>query len=111
MFKDKGYAFIKFTSKESAAHAIEGTNNSDVYGHSVKCFWGKENGGDMSGTSAAGWHSLENSNNISTIQGPGIIMQPSHTPANNHSQQMPQQGGAQYPYTYQQMGYWYPVSV
>lgn len=42
-FKDKGYAFIKFTTKESAAHAIEGVHNTEINGHIVKCFWGKEN--------------------------------------------------------------------
>lgn len=45
VFKDKGFAFIKFVSKESAARAIEHTNNSEVLGNTVKCFWGKENGG------------------------------------------------------------------
>lgn len=45
VFKDKGYAFIKFVTKESAAHAIEHTHNSEVHGSNVKCFWGKENGG------------------------------------------------------------------
>ncbi|CAG9860238.1 unnamed protein product [Phyllotreta striolata] len=45
VFKDKGYAFIKFMSKESATHAIENVHNTEVNGHTVKCFWGKENGG------------------------------------------------------------------
>jgi nucleolysin TIA-1/TIAR len=53
VFKDKGYAFIKFTSKEAATHAIEGTHNSEIQGHAVKCFWGKENGGDMSNNGMA----------------------------------------------------------
>ncbi|XP_049530270.1 nucleolysin TIAR [Anopheles darlingi] len=47
VFKDKGYAFIRFANKESAARAIEGTHNSEVQGHPVKCYWGKENGGDV----------------------------------------------------------------
>lgn len=107
VFKDKGYAFIKFTTKEAAAHAIEGTNNSDVYGHSVKCFWGKENGGDMGGGGMMA--NMANSNSIHNIQGPGIIIPP-HTPTNNHSQHLQQQQpGAPYAsYAYQ---YWYPVSV
>ncbi|KAL9892449.1 nucleolysin TIAR isoform X1 [Glossina fuscipes] len=45
VFKDKGFAFIKFVTKESAARAIELTHNSEVHGNQVKCFWGKENGG------------------------------------------------------------------
>lgn len=45
VFKDKGYAFIKFATKESATHAIESIHNTEINGHVVKCFWGKENGG------------------------------------------------------------------
>lgn len=106
VFKDKGYAFIKFQKKDSAAHAIEGTNNSDVYGHPVKCSWGKENGGDLTTTMMA---TMNNSNSIHNIQGAGIIIPP-HTPVNNHNHQLqqpqqPQQPGAQYSYGYQ---YWYP---
>lgn len=48
VFKDKGFAFIKFVTKEAAARAIEHTHNSEVHGNHVKCFWGKENGGDNS---------------------------------------------------------------
>lgn len=91
VFKDKGYAFIKFTSKEAAARAIEGTNNSDVYGHAVKCFWGKENGNGVDPTSVM-------------MQGQGIIAAP---PSANPTQQQLQQ---QQIYAYQQqMGYWYPT--
>lgn len=41
-FKDKGYAFVKFTTKESAARAIESVHNTEIEGQLVKCFWGKE---------------------------------------------------------------------
>jgi nucleolysin TIA-1/TIAR len=44
-FKEKGYAFIKFATKEAATHAIETIRNTEINGHTVKCFWGKENGG------------------------------------------------------------------
>merc|ERR1711899_475344 len=44
IFKDKGYAFIRFSTKESAAHAIVAIHNGDVNGHTVKCSWGKESG-------------------------------------------------------------------
>jgi len=44
IFKDKGYAFVRFSTKESAAHAIVATHNTEVAGHSVKCSWGKESG-------------------------------------------------------------------
>ncbi|KRT79637.1 RNA binding protein [Oryctes borbonicus] len=45
VFKDKGYAFIRFANKESATHAIENIHNTEINGQVVKCFWGKENGG------------------------------------------------------------------
>ncbi|XP_046992285.1 nucleolysin TIAR [Schistocerca americana] len=44
VFKDKGYAFIRFSTKESAAHAIEAIHNTEINGQTVKCFWGKESG-------------------------------------------------------------------
>lgn len=53
VFKDKGYAFIKFATKESATHAIESIHNTEINGQMVKCFWGKENGGLGSDASAA----------------------------------------------------------
>uniref|UniRef100_T1JH85 RRM domain-containing protein n=1 Tax=Strigamia maritima TaxID=126957 RepID=T1JH85_STRMM len=44
VFKDKGYAFIRFATKESATHAIVSVHNTDVNGQTVKCSWGKESG-------------------------------------------------------------------
>lgn len=42
VFKDKGYAFIKFASKEAATNAIVTIHNTEINGQSVKCSWGKE---------------------------------------------------------------------
>ncbi|XP_014680822.1 PREDICTED: nucleolysin TIA-1 isoform p40-like isoform X2 [Priapulus caudatus] len=42
VFKDKGYAFVRFGSKESATHAIVSVHNTEVNGQIVKCSWGKE---------------------------------------------------------------------
>ncbi|XP_064466062.1 nucleolysin TIAR-like isoform X3 [Ornithodoros turicata] len=44
VFKDKGYAFVRFATKEAATHAIVATHNSDINGQTVKCSWGKEAG-------------------------------------------------------------------
>lgn len=44
VFKDKGYAFVKFGTKEAATNAIVSTHNSEINGHLVKCSWGKETG-------------------------------------------------------------------
>ena len=38
------FYFSRFSTKESAAHAIVAIHNSDVNGHTVKCSWGKESG-------------------------------------------------------------------
>ncbi|GFW59370.1 nucleolysin TIA-1 [Trichonephila clavipes] len=44
VFKDKGYAFVRFATKEAATHAIVATHNIEVNGQTVKCSWGKEAG-------------------------------------------------------------------
>ncbi|XP_067144079.1 nucleolysin TIAR-like isoform X2 [Centruroides vittatus] len=44
VFKDKGYAFVRFSTKEAATHAIVATHNTDIIGQTVKCSWGKESG-------------------------------------------------------------------
>jgi len=77
-FKDKGYAFIKFTTKEAATHAIESVHNTEINGQTVKCFWGKETGDS-------------NPTNL-----------------NNSSNANQQVSAAQWPYMYGNMGYWYP---
>ncbi len=35
---------FRFSTKESAAHAIVSTHNTEVGCHTVKCSWGKESG-------------------------------------------------------------------
>lgn len=99
VFKDKGYAFIKFTTKESAAHAIEVTHNTEVHGYPVKCFWGKENGGDMVMGGNAGGAAA------------GVVFSPTVPNAQTIGGQIISPQGAQYPYAYQQMGYWYAPTV
>ncbi|XP_022909156.1 nucleolysin TIAR [Onthophagus taurus] len=94
VFKDKGYAFIRFENKESATHAIENVHNTPVNGQVVKCFWGKENGG------SAPINSTSNVSNItatSSANTPENSIQP--VGVNNSIQ-------TQYPYGYGQ--YWYP---
>jgi len=81
VFKDKGYAFVRFSTKESATNAIVSVHNTEINGQLVKCSWGKESG-DPNHAPAPG--------------GPaGFASLPA--------------AGAQYPYNnYGQMGYWYP---
>lgn len=78
VFKDKGYAFIKFVTKESATHAIESIHNTEINGQMVKCFWGKENGGVGADPAQA--------------MTPGSSTTPTSAPA----------------YSYGYGGYWYP---
>ncbi|XP_069468037.1 nucleolysin TIAR isoform X2 [Ambystoma mexicanum] len=42
VFPEKGYSFIRFSTHESAAHAIVSVNGTTIEGHMVKCYWGKE---------------------------------------------------------------------
>ncbi|KAM8852623.1 nucleolysin TIAR [Synchiropus picturatus] len=42
VFPEKGYSFIRFSSHDSAAHAIVSVNGTVIEGHVVKCYWGKE---------------------------------------------------------------------
>lgn len=102
VFKDKGYAFIKFSSKDSATKAIESTHNSDIQGYSVKCFWGKENGGDNSLVTGYNGMILTSPPTNNSVNSSGVTTGPTQTLA-------PQQTPQFSPYSYQQMGYWYPV--
>lgn len=137
VFKDKGYAFIRFASKESAARAIEGTHNSEVQGHPVKCYWGKENGGDVNSNgmntsaiaaaAASGMIGMNMNGMVSPLQqmqpnaaataAAAMVAQQQHS-ANPQLTQASAAAaaaaGAQYPYSaaaYGQMAYWIPVST
>jgi RNA recognition motif-containing protein len=41
-FQEKGYVFVKFSTKEAAANAIIAVHNTNVNGYTVKCSWGRE---------------------------------------------------------------------
>ncbi|XP_055385125.1 nucleolysin TIAR isoform X2 [Condylostylus longicornis] len=111
VFKDKGFAFIKFLTKEPAAHAIEQTHNTEINGIPVKCFWGKENNGDNSMNNQA----VVGVNLAGVAGGVGLGHGGVPTPqsiAVTGGQVISPQGAAQYPYAasaaaYQQMAYWY----
>ena len=42
-FPDRGYAFVRFASKDAACNAICGVHGMEVNGGIAKCSWGKEN--------------------------------------------------------------------
>ncbi|ESO09499.1 hypothetical protein HELRODRAFT_97603 [Helobdella robusta] len=42
VFKEKGYAFVRYSTKDAAVRAICGVHGTDINGSIVKCSWGKE---------------------------------------------------------------------
>ena len=58
-FKDKGYAFVRYDSKESACNAIVSLNSTEIGGQLVKCSWGKEGGGGGGGGGEVQGHHQE----------------------------------------------------
>ncbi|KAJ3622651.1 hypothetical protein MTP99_018941 [Tenebrio molitor] len=95
VFKEKGYAFVRFSTKESATHAIVGVHNSEIGGQTVKCSWGKESG-DPNNAPVTGQVAPSEDAQKGELQ-LGLFQALTST---------------QYPYgAYgQQLGYWYPQS-
>ncbi|KAH8337326.1 hypothetical protein KR059_006972 [Drosophila kikkawai] len=130
VFKDKGFSFIKFVTKEAAARAIEHTHNSEVHGNLVKCFWGKENGGDNSANNLNAAAAAAASANVAAVAAanaaaaagagmPGQMMTQQQIaaatgaaiPGQMMTPQLAAATAAQYPYGYQHMSYWYPPAA
>lgn len=44
IFKEKGYAFIKYTCKEHSCQAIVAQHNATINGQTIRCSWGKDTG-------------------------------------------------------------------
>lgn len=44
VFRQQGYAFVRFDSKESAGSAIYNVSGTEINGSPVRCSWGKEGG-------------------------------------------------------------------
>lgn len=54
VFKDKGYAFVRFATKDAATQAIVNIHGMEINGHVVKCSWGKESSDPSTGSSSSG---------------------------------------------------------
>ena len=67
-FPDRGYAFVRFTSKESACNAICGVHGLEVNGGIVKCSWGKENIDITSQTTPGLGSSASFNTNVNSLQ-------------------------------------------
>jgi len=44
VFRQQGYAFVRFDQKEAAGQAIYNVSNTEINGSPVRCSWGKEGG-------------------------------------------------------------------
>ncbi|XP_075221399.1 nucleolysin TIAR-like [Lycorma delicatula] len=113
VFKDKGYAFVRFSTKESATHAIVAVHNTDINGQPVKCSWGKESG-DPNNAQTAGQNCIADGAIPLTTAPPitPLTKEPYSSSEKilwkHNSSNLPLTG-AQFPYAYgQQLGYWYP---
>ncbi|XP_067937316.1 cytotoxic granule associated RNA binding protein TIA1-like isoform X2 [Watersipora subatra] len=94
-FADKGFAFVRLNSKESAAQAIVGLNGSEIGGYTVRCSWGKESSdafvpgmGSNNGAMQQSYNSQGMGQPQSTQQ---VAQQAANWGANNNFQQWGQQ--------------------
>lgn len=87
VFKEKGYAFVKFATKEAATSAIVSVHNTEIHGQVVKCSWGKESG-DPSNQAAA----------LAAAAAANPLAAVAASLGNPYGTSFPYQG----------MGYWYP---
>jgi nucleolysin TIA-1/TIAR len=53
IFKDKGYAFVRMDSKDSATRAIIAVHGSQINGYTVKSSWGKDMASDGGSSSSS----------------------------------------------------------
>uniref|UniRef100_A0A915ENC4 RRM domain-containing protein n=1 Tax=Ditylenchus dipsaci TaxID=166011 RepID=A0A915ENC4_9BILA len=52
-FKAQGYAFVRFDAKSGAAKSIAEMNGGEFMGQSIRCSWGKSDGGGSGGAGRA----------------------------------------------------------
>ncbi|XP_067014748.1 nucleolysin TIAR [Anabrus simplex] len=102
VFKDKGYAFIRFSNKDSATRAIEAIHNSEINGQTVKCFWGKEDPSHMQPAMQANQYTYGYGQQQ---MGYWYPQQQSYQAAAIAQQQQYMHPGMQQPYAYNQYGY------
>ncbi|CAF3662191.1 unnamed protein product [Rotaria socialis] len=101
IFKEKGYAFVRFSSKESACQAICHIHGSEIHGYTTKCGWGRdESTNDRNNTPYHGNNNMSNQNqydsNPQNSYGP---------PSNNNYMGNDRSGNNNYGGSYQQPNY------
>jgi nucleolysin TIA-1/TIAR len=92
VFKDKGFAFIRFNNKEAATNAIVAVHNTEINGQSVKCSWGKE-----SGESSGPGQNQNSGQQYGSGGGGGGSNVPNYAAAAYGQQMLPQWYGSGYP--------------
>lgn len=65
-FPDRGYAFVRFATKEAACSAICGVHGMEINGGTAKCSWCKENIDITTGSAPSAGANL-NSNNLNAV--------------------------------------------
>jgi nucleolysin TIA-1/TIAR len=98
-FKEKGFAFIRFDTKDEATTAIVEMNGKQINGYPVKCSWGKTNYPTGSSSSTP----KQQSNPAPSPPSSSSRHQQQQSPSSQNYQQYPQQG---YPGYYDPAAYW-----
>jgi len=122
-FPDRGYAFVRFATKEAACNAICGIHGMEINGGTAKCSWGKENIDISSGSTpsssivssslygnAGGSNSALAAQNVNSLQaaasqlGTGNAWASANTPTTNWAANYQWAAAAGYPQN--TMNYW-----
>jgi nucleolysin TIA-1/TIAR len=103
-FPDRGYAFVRFATKEAACNAICGIHGMEVNGGTAKCSWGKENIDISSGSNSA--LAAQNVNSLAAASqlGSGNAWTSATTPNTNWAANYQWAAAAGYPQN--TMNYW-----
>lgn len=73
LFKQQGYAFVRYECKEQAAHAIIEMNGKEVCGQNIRCSWGRVQQ-NVSAEFLQNIRYLQNNNNNNSLS-PAAILQ------------------------------------
>ena len=109
VFKDKGYAFVRFATKEAATQAIVSVHGTEINGHVVKCSWGKESSDPSQGATTQSNPAAGASTPVSSQYAGQAYGQPYYGGMGywypQYQQTMAQQTGYMQPYMQQGYGY------
>ncbi|CAF3725053.1 unnamed protein product [Rotaria sordida] len=105
IFKEKGYAFIRFSSKESACQAICHLHGSEIHGFTTKCGWGRDESiNDRNNVSNFG-NSNMNNQSYNKNQYDSYSQNSYGPPSNNNYMNNDRSGYNNYGSSYQQPNY------